>query len=234
MQLTPGRTSGTTANANRRPTDAFYLDVSQHKIGTYSRDEVAECISDYHAAEDDEQPPVATAFDGGELQDLQAVRGSNWFGNTSRAYSEYDSEMEYIAQYHHAAEPKTMKSDAPDGSRYPLGEEERVERSGSRKVLPPRNLSEVSRPQVIRDVPVLDYVDKVATPTEPDGKCACRQPECQMTFTSRNKLFAHLQEQLHFLIPKKALAELSVDKWACRKPDCRQMFPTRNKLFAHL
>lgn len=36
------------ANANHRPTNAFCLDVSQHGIGTFSRDEVAECISDYH------------------------------------------------------------------------------------------------------------------------------------------------------------------------------------------
>ena len=134
-------------NANGRPTNAFYLDVSQHRIGTYSRDEVAECISDYHAAEDDEQPLVAMALDGDELQDLQAVGGSNWFGNTSRAYSEYDSGMEYIAQYHHAAEPETMKSDAPDGSQHQLGEEEKVKRNGSRKVLPLRNSSEVSRLQ---------------------------------------------------------------------------------------
>ena len=42
-----------------------------------------------------------------------------------------------------------------------LEEEERVERDESRKVLPPRNLSEVSRGQVPRKSPSSDAVDKV-------------------------------------------------------------------------
>ena len=43
---------------------------------------------------------------------------------------------------------------------HPLGEEKINERDGSRKVLPPRNRSEVSRPQVSRKHPELSVVDK--------------------------------------------------------------------------
>jgi len=105
--------------------------------------------------------------------------------------------MEYIPQYHDAAEMIEPTKSGPSGVRCLLGEERRDERNGSRKVLPPRNLSEVSQPQVKRDVPVLDRVDKVSTPTRepeeaPSGKWVCRQPECRMTFSIWNKLFAHL------------------------------------------
>ena len=49
----------------------------------------------------------------------------------------------------------------------PLGEEKRNERDGSTKVLPPRNLSEVSRNMVPRKSPSLDAVDKVLPPAGP-------------------------------------------------------------------
>jgi hypothetical protein len=48
-----------------------------------------------------------------------------------------------------------------------LGEEKRVERDESRKVLPPRNLSEVSRSQVPRKSPSSDVVDKVPATSGP-------------------------------------------------------------------
>jgi len=124
------------ANANRRPTKAFYLDVLQNGMG--SRDAVADCISAYHAAEDDEQSSPATVVS--DQPDLQAVGGSNWFSDTSY------SEMEFVDQYH-VAELEPTKSGRPIEDRYQLGEAERDERNGSRKVLPPRNLSEVSRQQ---------------------------------------------------------------------------------------
>jgi len=93
---------------------------------------------------------------------------------------------------------------------YQLGEERRDEGSGSRTVLPPRDLSEASRPQVIRDVPVLNRVDKVASPgtnmpaakvkpkEAPIEEWPCQHSECQRTFPTHNKLFTHLREQLHF------------------------------------
>jgi hypothetical protein len=190
------------SNANRCPTKAFYLNVLQNGMGAYSHEEVAECISAYHAAEDDYSPPAAVAsqepHEHQEPHDLQAVGGSGWFNDVSaRFYSEVDSEMEYVPQYHHAAEMIEPTKSGPSGVRCLLGEERRDERNGSRKVLPPRNLSEVSRPQVKRDVPVLDCVDEVSTsmrePEEaPSGKWLCRQPECRMTFFTRNKLFTHL------------------------------------------
>jgi len=135
--------------------------------------------------EDDERLPVATALEGSELPDLRTVGGSNWFNDgSSRYYSGYDSEMEYIAQYHHVAELEPTEFGHSSEGRYPLGEEDTVERSGSRKVLPPRNPSEVSRSQVTRDVLVPDYIDELATPSKPNpptpvlvdspnGKWAC-------------------------------------------------------------
>ena len=48
-----------------------------------------------------------------------------------------------------------------------LGEERRVERDESRKVLPPRNLSEVSRSQVPRKSPLLDVVEQVLPAAAP-------------------------------------------------------------------
>jgi hypothetical protein len=35
-------------------------------------------------------------------------------------------------------------------------------------------------------------------PELPVGKWACRKPDCRQMFPTRNKLFAHLQEQLYF------------------------------------
>jgi len=121
-------------------------------MGTYSREEVEECISAYHGAEEDPTSPATlTSDEFSDQQDLQAVGGSNWFSDAfaARYYSEYDSEMEFVAQYHHAAEKhfEPTKSDQPVRAWFQLGEEERDKRDGSRKVLPPRNLSEVSRAQ---------------------------------------------------------------------------------------
>ena len=162
------------SNTNRRPNKAFYLDVLQNGMGEYSREEVAECISAYHAAEDDPPSPATLVASDEprehheEHQDMHAVGGSNWFNDVSPRYYS-DSEMEFVTQYYHAAEEniEPTKSDDPDGARYQLGEEERDERNGSRKVLPPRNLSEVSRPQVTRDAPVPVYIDEVATSRHP-------------------------------------------------------------------
>jgi hypothetical protein len=101
----------------------------------------------------------------------ESVGGSNWFSdNSSWSYTDYDSEMEHVAQYYHFAEKgnQVFEEDSknPNPSRsdsgYHLGEERRVQRNGSRMVLPPRDLSEVSRLQVPRDVPIPNHVDEVA------------------------------------------------------------------------
>jgi hypothetical protein len=87
-------------NANRRPTKAFYLDVLHKGMGTYSREEVEECISAYHGTEEDPPSPATlTSDEFPDEQDLQAVGGFNWFSDASatRYYSEYDSEMEFVA-----------------------------------------------------------------------------------------------------------------------------------------
>jgi transposase InsO family protein len=259
------------ANANRRPPRAYYLDVLQHGMESYTQDEVAECIAAYHAAESVSQPFTAAAQIDASGDMLQSVGGSNWFSdNSSWSYTDYDSEMENVTQYYHFAdgslsakdsdiiEPSQMgyhlgeeKRDKGNGSRmvlpprdlsdiprtqvtrdvpFPdyvdfvdpstceakqglvkeshLGEERRDKGNRARMVLPPRDLSNVSRPQVARDVPMTDYVDKVVHPApslhqpakSSTNKWACRQAECQMTFSSRNKLYAHLREKLHFAI----------------------------------
>ena len=77
-------------------------------------------------------------------------------------------------------------------------------------------------------------IPKKAVARFAEGKWAFRKPDCRQMFSTRNKLFAHLRDQLHFSIPKKAPVELSVRKWACQQPECRMTFPTRKKLFAHL
>jgi len=103
------------ANANRRPTKAFYLDVLQHGMENYSRDEVAECISAYHAAEDDQPAAVGPGSD--EVHDLQNVGGSNWFvSDASRSYTDFDSEIDYIAQYP-VAKTNPTNSDHSNGGR---------------------------------------------------------------------------------------------------------------------
>jgi len=89
-------------------------------------------------------------------------------------------------------------------------------------------------------------------PELPVGKWACRKPDCRQMFPTRNKLFAHLQEQLYFsksIVPIYQVApgvgpEIvtpsqkphmgTEHKWACRQPQCQMTFPTRNKLFSHL
>jgi len=120
---------------------------------SYSRDEVPECVSTYHTAEDNDQS-VAVGSESNEPYDLQAVGGSHWFSNTSKSYTDFDSEIEYVAQYHHVAKRlSATNSDHPNGSRYPLGKEERDKRDGSRTILPPRDPSDASRAQVTRDVP---------------------------------------------------------------------------------
>jgi hypothetical protein len=130
-------------NANRRPTKAFYLDVLQNGMESYSHDEVAECISAYHTADEDISPQITPVE---ESQDLQSIGGSNWFSdNSSWSYTKYDSEMEYVAQYYHFAQGEHPKSGQATMTLSHLGEEERVERDGSRMVLPPRDLSEASR-----------------------------------------------------------------------------------------
>jgi hypothetical protein len=257
------------ANANRRPPKAFYLDVLQHGMDSYSREDVADCISAYHGA-DEEMSSPATVTE--EFNDVQAVGGSNWFASdNSRSYTDYDSEMEYVAQYHYLTNPPMgiqlgeEKRAQRDGSRTvlpprdpsetsrnqvtwdvpppdfvdelapselahtnrgpvtigmtecPLGEEKRVQRDGSRTVLPPRDLSETSRTWVTRDVPSPDYIDGLAMQCDPkvttsdplgvapvktpDDRWVYKHAECQISFPTRNKLFRHLREQAHFVGP---------------------------------
>src|SRR5205823_2284297 len=57
-------------------------------------------------------------------------------------------------------EPSDSYSVPTPVSCHNLGEEKINERDGSRKVLPPRNPSEVSRPQVSRETPGSSVVDK--------------------------------------------------------------------------
>jgi hypothetical protein len=199
------------ANANRRPPRAFYLDVLQRGMESYWLDEVEDCISAYHVADDEAQ---VTSQGPDDFEDIQAVGGSSWFSNnSSRSYTDYDSEMDHVAQYHYLAEPKLeeekrvqgdrskrilpsrdlsdvsrtqvtwnvpgsdrvdeVASDVTSGhrpdvtsrhgaARSPLGEEKRVEGDGSRKVLPPRDLSDISRMKVVQDVPIHDYIDGLA------------------------------------------------------------------------
>jgi hypothetical protein len=251
------------ANANRHPPKAFYLDVLRRGMDSYSHDDVADCISAYHAAEETSSPSPPAE----DVIDVQAVGGSNWFSdNSSRSYTDYDSEMEYVAQYHYRSKPLTRyqlgeeervqgdgsgtvlpprdpsevsrrqvtwDTPTPDAvdrvaTSYlseitpateigpvttgtigcPLGEERRSQRVGSRTVLPPRDLSEASRAQVTRDVPIPDYIDGLATwadpmlhpsPETPKATWICRQAECQMSFTTRNKLYRHLKDRAHFV-----------------------------------
>jgi hypothetical protein len=68
--------------------------------------------------------------------------------------------------YHHASTPSPVSESVSESIQ--LGEEEIVERDGSRKVLPPRNLSEVSRTKVQRKFPsVASSVDKFALSPAP-------------------------------------------------------------------
>jgi len=39
---------------------------------------------------------------------------------------------------------------------------------------------------------------RIRRPTGDDDQWACRKPDCRQMFPTRNKLFAHLREQLHF------------------------------------
>jgi hypothetical protein len=52
-------------NPTTKPTKAYYLNVLQYEMGDYSPADVAECISAYHAAEEDEpfETPMPTPTD---------------------------------------------------------------------------------------------------------------------------------------------------------------------------
>jgi hypothetical protein len=76
--------------------------------------------------------------------------------------------------------------------------------------MPPRDLSETSRTQVVRDVPVRDYIDGLAMGRYPEPtsavantpaslKWTCRKANCPKIFSTRNKLFEHLRDQAHYV-----------------------------------
>ena len=79
-----------------------------------------------------------------------------------------------------------------DSKAHQLGEERRVERDESRKVLPPRNLSEVSRSQVPRQSPSSDAVDKVlpamgpTIPSAPTPQAVCPVAKDTKTRSARH------------------------------------------------
>jgi hypothetical protein len=248
------------SNANRRPSKAFYLDVLQHGMESYSREDVADCISAYHGAEDDVSSPSTVTDD-----DIQAVGGSNWFAsdNFARSYTDYDSEMEYVAQYHYLTNP------AITGGL--LGEERRDKRDGSRTVLPPRDLSETSRSQVTWNVPDSDVVDEVAVsyasrilpkldsvtsgivcPLGEEGRdkrdgSRTVLPPRDLSEASRSRvtrdvpipdyidgLATECEPHNPNIAPSTPHSESSDGKWGCQQAECGMQFATRNKLYRHL
>jgi len=105
-------------NPTTKPTKAYYLNVLQHEMGDYSPADVAECISAYHAAEEDEPfetprpsesiPPSPRLMEQhadhrpeNQNTEFPAIGGSSWF------HGDGGTEV-FDVYYHHLVEETPM------------------------------------------------------------------------------------------------------------------------------